>query len=111
MKVRRTFDPNINTKKKKRENVAFVGHFAGKLGAGQFPFSSTGRDKCNTTLTQSIATFPNLHRKGHNLKQFLFKCHDQFCMDLHSSRVKKAESKPAKLTRDPLAKAESAVFP
>lgn len=28
------------------------------------PVSSTGRDKCNTVPTQSIDTFPNLHRTG-----------------------------------------------
>lgn len=32
--------------------------------AGQFPKSSTGRDKCNTIQVKSIAAYPNLHRKG-----------------------------------------------
>lgn len=42
----------------------FAGQFTGNIDAEQFPSSSTGRDKCNTTWTLSIATSPNLHRKG-----------------------------------------------
>lgn len=57
------------------------------FGAEQFPISSTGRDKCNTTRIQSIATSPNLHRKG-SLLIDSFQFYDQFCMDLHSSIVK-----------------------
>lgn len=59
----------------------------GKLGAEQFPISSTGRDKCNTTQIESIATSPNLHRKGSHLMEW-FQFYDQFCMDLHSSTTK-----------------------
>lgn len=39
---------------------------------------------------QSIVTFPDLHRKGQLEEGSFFKCHGQFCMDLHSRSVKKS---------------------
>lgn len=70
--------------------IIFLGASVGSFtdpGAEQFPISSTGRDKCNTAKRQSIATSPNLHRKG-SLPIDSYQFHDQFCMDLHSSTVK-----------------------
>lgn len=63
------------------------GSFHGTTQRRTIPMSSTGRDKCNTTQVQSIATSPNLHRKG-SLLIDSFQFYGQFCMDLHSGTVK-----------------------
>lgn len=40
---------------------------------------------------KALPPFPTCTERD-NLRQVLFKCHDQFCMDLHSSRVKKLKA-------------------
>lgn len=61
---------------------------------------------------KALPLFPTCREMDKLEEVLFFKCHGQFCMDLHSSSIRgKAESKPAKLTRDPLAKKGVAVFP
>lgn len=58
-----------------------------KVFWSQSPPNSTGRDKCNTIQKHSIATDPNLCRKGFDFPSLFlqtFHHHSQFCMDLHS---------------------------
>lgn len=82
--------------------------FRGQSREEHLPMTSTGRDKCNTTASESIATSPNLQRRGITSlekKKVLFSSMISFAW-ICTAVQPEAESKPAKLTRDPLSTIE-----